>query len=68
MAAMGIFPYKENSHGRTGDRTWGLMASSQKFWTPNHEAGHNKAMSHVRILYAVGADRSAQFATVIHQM
>jgi hypothetical protein len=36
----GSSPARENSHGRTGNRTWDIMASSQKFWTPSHEAGH----------------------------
>jgi hypothetical protein len=32
-------PARENSHGRTGNRNRDLMASSQKFWPPSHEAG-----------------------------
>jgi hypothetical protein len=32
-------PARENSHGRTGNRTRDLMVSSQKFWTPSHKAG-----------------------------
>jgi hypothetical protein len=35
----GSSPARENSHGRTGNRTQDLMASSQKFWPPSREAG-----------------------------
>jgi hypothetical protein len=37
----GSSPERENSHGRTGNRTRDLMVSSQKLWTPNHEADHS---------------------------
>ena len=30
MATVGIFPFKENSHGRAGNRTRDLMISSQR--------------------------------------
>jgi hypothetical protein len=30
---------RENSHGRTGNRTRDLMSSSQESWPPGHEAG-----------------------------
>jgi hypothetical protein len=36
----GSSPSRENSHGRTGNRTRNLMVSSQKCWPPSHEAGH----------------------------
>jgi hypothetical protein len=36
---MGIFPFKEKTHGRTGNRTRYLMISSQKLWPLDHEAG-----------------------------
>ena len=39
MVTVGIFPFKENSHGRAGDRTRDLMISSQKLWPLDHEAG-----------------------------
>ena len=39
MVTAGIFPFKENSHGRTGNRTRNLMISSQKLWPLDHEAG-----------------------------
>ena len=42
MVTAGIFPFKENSHGRAGNRTRDLMISSQRLWTLDHEAGHNK--------------------------
>jgi hypothetical protein len=32
-------PARVNYHGRTGNRTRDLMAGSQKFWPPSHEAG-----------------------------
>jgi hypothetical protein len=35
----GSSPARENSHGITGNRAWDLIASSQKFWPPSHEAG-----------------------------
>ena len=38
MVTAGIFPFKENSHGRTGNRTRGLMISSQRLWPLDHEA------------------------------
>jgi hypothetical protein len=33
-------PSKKNPHGRTGNRTRGLMISSQKLWPLDLEAGH----------------------------
>ena len=39
MVTAGIFPFKDNSHGRTGNRTRDLMISSQKLWPVDHEAG-----------------------------
>jgi hypothetical protein len=35
----GSSPARENSHGRTRNRTRDLMASTQKFWPPCQEAG-----------------------------
>jgi hypothetical protein len=32
---------RENSGGRTENRTRDLMVSSQKFWPPTHEVGHS---------------------------
>ena len=40
MVTAGIFPFKENSHGRAGNRTRDLMISSQRLWPLDHEAGH----------------------------
>ena len=40
MVTAGIFPFKENSHGRARNRTRDLMISSQKLWPLDHEAGH----------------------------
>ena len=42
MVTAGILPFRENSHGRTGNRTRGLMISSQRLWPLDHEAGHVK--------------------------
>ena len=35
----GIFPFKENSHGRAGNRTRDLMISNQRLRPVDHEAG-----------------------------
>ena len=39
MVTAGILPFRENSHGRTGNRTRDLMISSQSLWPLDHEAG-----------------------------
>ena len=39
MVTAGIFPFKENSHGRTGNRTRDLIISSQRLWPLDQEAG-----------------------------
>jgi hypothetical protein len=39
MVTAGIFPFKQNSHGRAGNRTRDLMISSQRLWPLDHEAG-----------------------------
>ena len=39
MVTAGIFPFKENSHGRAENRTQRLMISSQRLWTIDHEVG-----------------------------
>ena len=39
MVTTGIFPFKENSHGRAGNRTRDLMISSQRLPPLDHEAG-----------------------------
>ena len=39
MVTAGIFPFKENSHGRAGNRTRDLRISSQRLWPLDHEAG-----------------------------
>ena len=41
MVTAGIFPFKENSHGRAGNRTRDLMISSHRLWPLDHEAGLN---------------------------
>ena len=39
MVTAGIFPFKENSHGRARNRIRDLMISSQRLWPLDHEAG-----------------------------
>ena len=39
MVTAGIFPFKENSHGRARNRTRDLMTSSRRLWPLDHEAG-----------------------------
>ena len=39
MVTAGILPFRENSYGWTGNRTRGLMFSSQRLWPLDHEAG-----------------------------
>jgi len=39
MVTAGILPFRENSHGRTGNWTRDLMISSQRLWPLDHEAG-----------------------------
>ena len=39
MVTAGILPFKENSHGRAGNRTRGLIISSQRLLPLDHEAG-----------------------------
>jgi len=39
MFTAGILPFRENSHGRTGNQTRDLMISSQRLWPLDHEAG-----------------------------
>ena len=40
MVTAGILPFRENSHGRPGNRTRDLIISSQRLWPLDHEAGH----------------------------
>ena len=40
MVTAGIFPFKEKSHGRAGNRIRDLMFSSQRLRPLDHEAGH----------------------------
>jgi hypothetical protein len=41
----GSSPSRKNPHGRAGNRTRDLMISSQKLWTPDHEAGRKRFIS-----------------------
>jgi len=42
MVTAGILPFRENSHGRTGNRTRDLMISSQRLRPLDHEAGQEE--------------------------
>ena len=42
MVTAGIFPFKENFHGRAGNRTRDLVISSQKLRPLDNEAGHTR--------------------------
>jgi hypothetical protein len=48
----GSSPARENSHSRTGNRTWDLMASKQKFWPPSHEVSHIR-QKFIRIFWVI---------------
>jgi hypothetical protein len=39
MVTAGVLPFRENSHGRAGNRTRDLMIS-KKLWPLDHEAGY----------------------------
>jgi len=39
MVTARILPFRENSHGRTGNRNRDLMISRQRLWPLDHEAG-----------------------------
>ena len=47
MVTVGIFPFKESSHGRAGNRTRDLMISIQRLWPLDHEAGQGQRYSEV---------------------
>jgi hypothetical protein len=42
MVTAGILPFRENSHGRAGNRTRDLMISSRRLWPLDHEAGQSE--------------------------
>ena len=42
LVTVGILHFREKSHGRAGNRTCGLMISSQRLWPLDYEAGHMK--------------------------
>ena len=39
MVTAWILPFRENSHGRAGNRTRDLVINSQRLWPLDHEAG-----------------------------
>ena len=45
MVTVGIFPFKENSHGRAGNRSRDLMISSQRLWPLDHKSGHTEKVT-----------------------
>jgi len=45
VVTAGILPFRENSHGRAGNRTRDLMISSQRLWPLDHEAGQIRNVS-----------------------
>ena len=49
MVTLRIFPFKENSHGRAGNRTRDLMISSQRLWPLDHEAGLGQEYRNVQL-------------------
>jgi len=50
MVTARILPFREYSHGRTGNRTRDLMISSQRLWSLDHEAGRYLECSGLKIL------------------
>ena len=50
MVTTGIFPCKENSHGRTGNRTLDLTVSSQRPWPLDHEACRTNTICSISII------------------
>jgi len=46
MVTAGILPFRENSHGRAGNRTRDHMISRQRLWPLDHEAGLVHVLSH----------------------
>jgi len=50
MVTARILPFRENSHGRAGNRTRDLMISSQRLWPLDHEAGLISEGNLVKIL------------------
>ena len=51
MVTAGILPFRENSHGRAGNRTRDLMISSQRLWPLDHEAVYNCKINTCELIY-----------------
>ena len=51
MVIAGIFPFKENSFGRAGNRTRDLMISSQRLWPLDREAGQGLYYNNTETCY-----------------
>jgi hypothetical protein len=47
MVTAGIHPFRENSHGRAGDRTQDLIISGQRLRPLDHEAGQSNIILHI---------------------
>ena len=62
MVTVGIFPFKENSHGRAGNRTRDLMISSQRLRPLDHEAGHIAGCNNIRNEYVYAWKHSNSFS------
>ena len=59
MVTTGILPFRENSHGRTENRTWDLIISSQRLWPLDHKAGqfYHTKHTHYEIFIVVELSR-----------
>jgi len=62
MVTAGILPFRENSHGRAGNRTRNLMISSQRPWPLDHEAGLYINVSHENFRFMLAIYIDAQFS------
>ena len=58
-------PTRKNSHGRAGNRTRDLVASSQKLWPPDHEAGQVGSEVHFRPADDMATDTEWQLPDVV---
>ena len=54
MVTSGIFRFKENSHGRAGNRTRYLMISSQRLRPLDYEAGRLQKYNKLNKSHPVG--------------
>ena len=70
MVTAGIFPLKEISYGRAGNRTRDLMISSQRLWPPDHEAGQGLYYNNTETCYTSAETKNDELMdddnTVLH--